>query len=99
MEEKLTQTIVDRWIQESEDGRQFYDSEAKGLRPVIGKTGGTYKHVSRISRRGGCYVTGSIGRAAEVSLRQGGTLRAEVRLAVKQGVSRLRRSGSGLFLN
>lgn len=85
MAEKFTQSIVDRWVREAEVGRQFYDSEAKGLRLVIGKTGGAYKHVGRINRRGGCYVTLSIGRAAEVSLRQARTLSAEVRLALKRG--------------
>lgn len=85
MAEKFTQAMVDRWLREAEPGQQFYDAEAKGLRLVIGSTGGAYRHVGRINCRGGRYVTINIGRADEVQLRQARTASAEVRLALKRG--------------
>ena len=85
MAQKFTQATVDRWLREAEPGQQFYDAEAKGLRLVVGSTGGAYRHVGRINCRGGRYVTINIGRADEVQLRQARTASAEVRLALKRG--------------
>ncbi|MBA4227691.1 MAG: hypothetical protein C0456_13770 [Hyphomonas sp.] len=85
MAEKFTQASVTRWLREAEPGQQFYDAEAKGLRLVIGSTGGSYRHVGRINRRGGGYVTVNVGRADEVTLREARTRSAELRLALKRG--------------
>ncbi|MFN7055709.1 tyrosine-type recombinase/integrase [Hyphomonas sp.] len=85
MADRFKQAAVDRWLREAKAGTQFYDAEAKGLRLVVGSRGGSYKHLGRINRRGGRYVTVSIGRADEVSLRQARTASAEVRLALKRG--------------
>lgn len=85
MAEKFTKAKVERWLREAQPKSQFYDSEAKGLRLVIGSTGGAYRHVGRINRRGGRYVTINIGRADEVQLTQARTASAEVRLALKRG--------------
>ena len=85
MAEKFTQAKVDTWSREAEPGSLLYDSEAKGLRLVRGSTGSSYKHMGRINRRGGRYVTISIGRADEVTLREARTLSAEVRLKLKRG--------------
>lgn len=85
MAEKFTQARVDGWVKDAEAGTQFYDSEAKGLRLVVGSTGGAYKHLGRVNRRGGRYLTISIGRTDEVSLRDARNRSAEVRLALKRG--------------
>ncbi len=48
---KLTQAAVSRLSEDHPAGTQIYDSEAKGLRLVVGKRGISYKHVGRIPER------------------------------------------------
>ena len=66
---KLTQAAVSRLAEDHPAGTQLYDSEAKGMRLVIGKRGISYKHVGRINDGTDRYVSVMIGRTDEVSLR------------------------------
>lgn len=85
MTTRLTQAAVTRLGEECPPGRQLYDSEAKGLRLVVGKNGTSYKHVGRINDGTDRYVTVTIGRTDEVSLRTARERSAELRLALRRG--------------
>ena len=69
MTTRLTQAAVARLPDEHPQGTQLYDSEAKGLRLVVGKRSISYKHVFRINDGTDRYVSVMIGRTDEVSLR------------------------------
>ena len=85
MSTRLTQAAVARAAEEHPPGAQIYDSEAKGLRVVVGKTGCSYKHVGRINDGTDRYVSVVIGRTDAVSLRTARERSAELRLALKRG--------------
>lgn len=85
MTTKLTQTTVSRLSEEHPAGTQIYDSEAKGLRLVVGKHGLSYKHVGRINDGTDRYVSVMIGRTDELSLRSARERSAELRLALRRG--------------
>ncbi|WP_120633340.1 tyrosine-type recombinase/integrase [Ruegeria sp. EL01] len=85
MTTKLTQATVSRLSEEHPTGTQIYDSEAKGLRLVVGKRGISYKHVGRINDGTDRYVSIIIGRTDEVSLRGARERSAEIRLALRRG--------------
>jgi len=82
---RLTQAAVSRLDEEHQPGTQIYDSEAKGLRLVVGKRGTSYKHVGRINDGTDRYVTVTIGRTDEMSLRSARERSAELRLALRRG--------------
>jgi integrase len=85
MTTKLTQAAVLRLSEDHPAGAQIYDSEAKGLRLVVGKRGIPYKHVGRINDGTDRYVSVVIGRTDEVSLRSARERSAELRLALRRG--------------
>lgn len=85
MTTKLTQATVHRLAEDHPSGTQIYDSEAKGLRLVLGKRGISYKHVGRINDGTDRYVSIMIGRTDEVSLRSARERSAELRLALRRG--------------
>jgi len=85
MTTRLTQAAVTRLGEECPAGTQLYDSEAKGLRLVVGKKGTSYKHVGRINDGTDRYVTVTIGRTDEMSLRAARERSAELRLALRRG--------------
>lgn len=85
MATRLTQAAVTRLDEECQPGKQLYDSEAKGLRLVVGKKGTSYKHVGRIKDGIDRYVTVTIGRTDEMSLKTARERSAELRLALRRG--------------
>lgn len=82
---KLTQAAISRLSEDHPAGTQIYDSEAKGLRLVVGKRGISYKHVGRINDGTDRYVSVMIGRTDELSLRSARERSAELRLALRRG--------------
>ncbi|MEM6563232.1 MAG: integrase arm-type DNA-binding domain-containing protein [Pseudomonadota bacterium] len=85
MTTKLTQAAVSRLSEDHPPGAQIYDSEAKGLRLVVGKRGISYKHVGRINDGTDRYVSVVIGRTNEVSLRSARERSSELRLVLRRG--------------
>ncbi|WP_299668167.1 tyrosine-type recombinase/integrase [uncultured Ruegeria sp.] len=85
MTTKLTQATVLKLAEDHPPGAQIYDSEAKGLRLVVGKRSISYKHVGRINDGTDRYVSIMIGRTDEVSLRSARERSAELRLALRRG--------------
>ncbi|WP_299893032.1 tyrosine-type recombinase/integrase [uncultured Ruegeria sp.] len=85
MTTKLTQAIVYGLAEDHPTSAQIYDSEAKGLRLVVGKRSISYKHVGRINDGTDRYVSIMIGRTDEVSLRGARERSAELRLALRRG--------------
>ncbi|KHQ53593.1 tyrosine-type recombinase/integrase [Mameliella alba] len=85
MPERLTQAAVERAVKEREPGSQLYDGESPGLRLVVGRRGASYKHVGRINDGTGRYVSVTIGRADDVSLRTARERSTELRLALRRG--------------
>jgi integrase len=85
MTTRLTQAAVSRLAEEHPAGTQIYDSEAKGLRLVVGKRSVSYKHVGRINDGTDRYVSVIIGRTDEISLRRARERSAELRLALRRG--------------
>lgn len=85
MATKLTQTIVNGATSEQEAGSQLYDSEVPGLRVVVGKTGCSFKFVGRINDGTDRYVSVTIGRTDDLSLRTARERATELRLALRRG--------------
>lgn len=85
MTTKLTQAAVSRLSEDHPPGTQIYDSDAKGLRLVVGKRSASYKHVGRINDGTDRYVSVMIGRIDEVSLRTARERSSELRLALRGG--------------
>ena len=85
MTTRLTQAAVSRLAEEQPAGTQLYDSEAKGLRLVVGKRSISYKHVGRINDGTDRYVSVMIGRTDQVSLKSAREHSAELRLALRRG--------------
>jgi len=85
MPERLTQAAVERAVKEREPGSQVYDGESPGLRLVVGRRGASYKHVGRINDGTGRYVSVTIGRADDVSLRTARERSTELRLTLRRG--------------
>lgn len=85
MPERLTQAAVERAVKEREPGSQVYDGESPGLRLVVGRRGASYKHVGRINDGTGRYVSVTIGRSDDVSLRTARERSTELRLALRRG--------------
>jgi integrase len=85
MPERLTQAAVERALKEREPGSQVYDGESPGLRLVVRRRGASYKHVGRINDGTGRYVSVTIGRADDVSLRTARERSTGLRLALRRG--------------
>ncbi len=85
MTTRLTQAAVSRLADDHPAGTQLYDSEAKGLRLIVGKRSISYKHVGRINDGTDRYVSVMIGRTDEMSLKHARERSAELRLALRRG--------------
>lgn len=85
MPERLTQAAVERALKEREPGSQVYDADSPGLCLVVGRRGASYKHVARINNGTGRYVSVTIGRADDVSLRTARERSTELRVALMRG--------------
>ena len=86
MATRLTQAIINRATEENEAGTQLYDAEVSGLRVVVGKRGCSYKFVGRINDGTDRYVSVTVGRTDDVSLRSARERSTELRLALRRGV-------------
>jgi integrase len=85
MSTRLTQALVNRAAEDNPAGTQLYDEEVSGLRIVVGKASASYKLVGRINDGTDRYVTVTIGRTDEVSLRTARERSAALRLALRRG--------------
>lgn len=83
MTTQLSQSSMGKLHKEHPQGAIFYDSTVPGLRVVVGKKASSFKLMGRINNPGGTYVTVSLGRTDQVSLK---TARAEaIRLKRARG--------------
>ncbi len=85
MTTQLSQSSVGKLHEEHPQGAIFYDATVPGLRVVVGKKASSFKLMGRINNPGGTYVTVSLGRTDQVSLK---TARAEaqaIRLKLARG--------------
>lgn len=85
MSVKLTQAIVGRANEDHPSGKQLYDAEVSGLRVVVGKNGSSYKFVGRINDGSDRYISVSLGRTTDLSLKSARERSTELRLALRRG--------------
>lgn len=85
MTTRLTQSIVNAVREQHEPGDQIYDEQAKGLRIVVGKTGASWKFVSRINDGSGRYISVMLGKTNEVSLRSARDTAVDLRQQLRRG--------------
>ncbi len=83
---KLTQAKVKELMESSPPGSLHYDAEVPGLRLVVGRKSSSYKLVGRINDGSALYVTLTIGRCNEVSLKDARKEAIELRQALSRGV-------------
>ena len=85
MTTKLSQSLVEGAARGRPPGTQIYDAVVPGLRVVVGKRSASYKLVGRINDGTDRYVSLTIGRTDEVSLRSARERASELRLALRRG--------------
>ena len=85
MPTKLTQSAVRQAQEEKTPGTQLYDDEVSGLRLVIGSKSSSYKLMGRINDGTGRYVSLTIGRADEITLKTARGKAVEFRQALSRG--------------
>ena len=69
MPTKLTQALARQLVQESPPGTIVYDQEVSGMRMVVGRKSSSWKLVGRVNDRSGLYVTLTLGRVEEMTLK------------------------------
>ncbi|KKM62301.1 hypothetical protein LCGC14_1523090 [marine sediment metagenome] len=85
MTTNLTQALVGKLHEDHPQGAILYDATVPGLRVVVGKKASSFKLMGKINNPGGTYVTVTLGRTDQVSLK---TARAEaqaIRLKLSKG--------------
>lgn len=85
MTTKLTQAAAAKLAETSPPGSIFYDDEVSGLRMVVGAKSSSWKLVGRINDGSGLYVTLTIGRVQEMSLKTARLKAIEYRQALARG--------------
>lgn len=85
MATKLTQSLATKLAETSPPGTLIYDEEVSGLRIVVGSKSSSWKLVGRINDGSGLYVTITIGRVEEMSLKTARQKAIELRQALARG--------------
>ena len=85
MATKLTQALARQLSDTSKPGTIIYDAEVSGLRMVIGRKSSSWKLVGRINDGSGLYVTLTIGRVEEMSIKTARQKAIELRQALARG--------------
>ena len=85
MATKLTQALARQLSDTSTPGTIIYDAEISGLRMVVGRKSSSWKLVGRINDGSGLYVTLTIGRVEEMSLKTARQKAIELRQALARG--------------
>lgn len=85
MATKLTQSLATKLAETSPPGTLIYDEEVSGLRIVVGSKSSSWKLVGRINDGSGLYVTLTIGRVEEMSLKTARQKAIELRQALARG--------------
>ena len=83
---KLTQALATKLAETSPPGTIIYDAEVSGLRMVVGSKSSSWKQVGRINNQSGLYVTVTIGRVHEMSLKTARTRAVEIRQQLANGI-------------
>ncbi|MBN2631403.1 MAG: tyrosine-type recombinase/integrase [Rhodobacteraceae bacterium] len=86
MATKLTQSLATKLAETSPPGSIYYDEEVSGLRMVVGSKSSSWKQVGRINNSSGLYVTVTIGRVDEMSLKTARTRAVEIRQQLANGI-------------
>lgn len=85
MTTKLTQALVNRAPEDHPAGTQLHDAEVSGLRLVVGKGSCSWKLVGRINDGSARYVSLTLGRTDELSLKSARDAATRARLELRQG--------------
>lgn len=85
MPTKLTQSLARQMADTSKPGTIIYDQEVSGLRLVVGAKSSSWKLVGRINDGSGLYVTLTIGRVEEMTLKTARQKAIELRQALARG--------------
>lgn len=85
MTTKLSQSMVERLHQDHPQGSQLYDEQVAGLRLVVGKKASTFKLVGRKNDGSGQYVSLTIGRTDQISLKSARAEAQSLRLRLARG--------------
>ena len=85
MTTSLTQALVAKLHEEHPQGAILYDATVPGLRVVVGKKASSFKLMGKINNPGGCYVTVTLGRTDQVSLKTARAEAQEIRLKLSRG--------------
>ena len=85
MTTQLSQSSVGKLHEEHPQGAIFYDATVPGLRDVVGKKASSFKLMGRINNPGGTYVTVSLGRTDQVSLKTAHAEAQAIRLKLARG--------------
>lgn len=85
MTTRLTQALATSLANTSPPGSIHYDEEVSGLRIVVGSKSSSYKLVGRINNGSALYVTLTIGRVDEMSLKTARQKAIELRQALARG--------------
>jgi hypothetical protein len=85
MTTKLSQTMVERLHQDHPQGSQLYDEQVAGLRLVVGKKASTFKLVGRRNDGSGQYVSITIGRTDQITLKSARAEAQALRLKLAKG--------------
>jgi hypothetical protein len=88
MTTSLTQALVAKLHEEHPQGAILYDATVPGLRVVVGKKASSFKLMGKINNPGGCYVTVTLGRTDQVSLKTARAEAQEIRLKLSRGEDR-----------
>ena len=86
MSTKLTQSLATKLAETSPPGTLIYDEEVSGLRMVVGSKSSSWKLVGRINDGSSLYVTVTIGRVDEMSLKTARIKAVELRQQLASGI-------------
>lgn len=85
MATKLTQSLATQLASSSPPGTLIFDAEVSGLRIVVGSKSSSWKLVGRVNDGSGLYITVTIGRVEEMSLKTARLKAIELRQALARG--------------
>ncbi len=85
MSTKLTQSLATQLANTSKPGTLIYDAEVSGLRIVVGSKSSSWKIVGRINDGSALYVTVTIGRVDEMTLKTARLKAIEIRQQLARG--------------